>query len=1009
MKISSTYNLLFVFLGICLSSPSQNQQLRSYNLEDGLPQSQVFDMVQDDRGYLWLATQGGGLARFDGKDFEIYNKTNGLKNNYVNALLTSNDSLFIGTNRGLSVKVKHHFYAMETPQIHNIKKVNGGIYLLTNQGVYKVSADLKVKKLLLNKTLDASRINDLIYENGYFWIASSEGFFKVKDINNAEPVLQQMVTDDFVSLLKFENKLFAATANGGMLIFKPDHFDEAILTMETFRINHLSVQNKDEVWVATDDAGIFRLDLNTYDPVLIIDSNQGLAVPNVQKVLKDRQANIWIATSGGGFYKYFQNNFKHYDTSTGLLGNRVYAVHFNENAVWVSHSETGISKIDKNGIHSIETPEAFKGVKLKTISSDQNGNIWMGSDGRGIWLREKKTRDSILEDKSKISELSKIRIPITTTTDHTIDEESGFPFEWIRSIQTQNDTIWAATYSSGIVKFTFNTSTEKVKVHQVFSSAEGISDLQIKQTLLHNQKLWYATQNGHLGYIQNNKVAHLGAVLDEDVAINSILINNNSMFLGTAGRGIWWSDMEGQLNFKKLKGAKPLTSENCLQLIFDGEGFLWLGTERGVDKIDLSADTEILDVFNFGRNDGFLGIETTLNAIDKDKKGHLWFGTINGLTEFIPAENDSKSLKPDLFFNDVKVAYKSVDSIDLKVWTNSNKILKLQPDQRQISFNYKSVDLDHPNTIEYRTKLNATDWSPWSTSSSTNFSGLAFGNHTFSVQSRNYRWQHSETKQFSFFIERPLYKKAWFQWVVLLLVLLALVLFITSYIKRLKQKNRAAQDRLKMENHLLDLEQKALRLQMNPHFMFNVLNGIKALAKTKPDVMNVTINNFAALLRETLINSRKESISLQEEMNTLHHYIKLEQSMTSKVFDYEITLESDFAADEIQIPPMLIQPFVENAIRHGILKAPRDGKLNIKFCTSETFLHINITDNGVGIYKSQQQKTNSGHQSMALKVTEERLESISGKNTLRISELKETDGSVIGTQIEFKIPLETDY
>ena len=1016
MKINITYyvTLLAFCLHVCINC--QNRQLRNYNLEDGLPQSQVNDLVQDERGYLWLATQGGGIARFDGNTFEVFNETNGLKNNYVNALLTSNDSVFIGTKRGLSVKVKNQFFFSETPQINNIKRLGNTVYLLTNEGFYKFSKELKAQKISLNKTIDTARINDLAFENGYFWIATNKGLFKTKDLDNTENDLHRLVNDDFVSLLRFQSQLFAATANGGILIFRPDNFDEAVLTMESFRINQLSVQNKDEVWVATNDAGIFHLDLDTYEPVLIINSNQGLSVPNVLKVLEDRQGKIWISTSGGGFYNYSQNNFKHYSMSMGLLGNRIYAVHTKDNAVWVSHSETGVSKIDKNGINSVETPERFTGVKLNTITSEQNGNLWMGSDGRGIWLREIIVKDSILEDKSKISELRKIPIPVTTIRDHEINKESNFPFESIRSLQTQNDTIWAATYSSGIVKFSFEPSTKKVKIHQVYASVEGIADLQIKQTLMYDQKLWYATQNGHLGHIQNNEVMHLGAVLDEDVAINCILISNNHMFLGTAGRGIWWSSMEAQLQFKKLKGSKPLTSENCLQLIFDDDRYLWSGSEQGVDKIDLSAQNSILDVFHFGRSDGFLGIETALNAVDKDKNGHLWFGTIKGLTEFIPSESISKSQKPDLFFDDVKIAYKSVDSIDLKLWTNSNKVLKLQPDQTQVSFNYKSVDLDHPNTIQYRTKLNEIDWSPWSSSNSTDFSSLAYGNHTFSVQSRNYRWQESDIKQFSFFIERPLYKKNWFQWMIGLFILCVVGLFVAIYIKRLKQKNKVVQDRLKMKNHLLDLEQKALRLQMNPHFMFNVLNGIKAMAKTRPDIMNTTINNFAALLRETLINSRRERISLQEEIDTLHHYIILEQSMTSKPFEYDITLESDFAADEIQIPPMLIQPFVENAIRHGISKGSRKGKLNIGFSTldysrdgAEAYLQIHILDNGIGIYRSQQNKTSSHHQSMALKVTEERLASIVGEKALNITELKDNEDRILGTKITFKIPLETDY
>jgi len=205
------------------------------------------------------------------------------------------------------------------------------------------------------------------------------------------------------------------------------------------------------------------------------------------------------------------------------------------------------------------------------------------------------------------------------------------------------------------------------------------------------------------------------------------------------------------------------------------------------------------------------------------------------------------------------------------------------------------------------------------------------------------------------------------------------------------------------------LEQKALRLQMNPHFMFNVLNGIKAMAKTKPDAMNNTINNFAALLRSTLTSSRKEKISLQEEIKSLHHYIKLEQQMTQKPFEYRIDLESDYASEDILVPPMLIQPFVENAIRHGILKGSRTGKLQITFFTSETKLKVKISDNGIGIFESQKMKLAKDHQSMALKVTKERLESISGKNPLKIIELKDDDGSTIGTEVQFEIPLETEY
>src|SRR5690606_8955256 len=187
------------------------------------------------------------------------------------------------------------------------------------------------------------------------------------------------------------------------------------------------------------------------------------------------------------------------------------------------------------------------------------------------------------------------------------------------------------------------------------------------------------------------------------------------------------------------------------------------------------------------------------------------------------------------------------------------------------------------------------------------------------------------------------------------------------------------------------------------------LNGIKAMAIAQPDKMNTTINSFATLLRETLLNSRKDTISLEQELNTLNHYIQVEQLMASKPFIYSIKVDKDIAVEEVLIPPMLVQPFVENAIRHGILKGKKPGELSISFYSTADFLYCKIEDNGIGIFTSQQQKTKTDHQSVALEVTKERIESLSGEGAVLIEEVKNDDGTVKGTTITFKIPLETDY
>ncbi|WP_047549037.1 two-component regulator propeller domain-containing protein [Psychroserpens sp. Hel_I_66] len=1010
MKSKSTYKLLLFFFGIFFGNQpainAQNKQLQALTLEDGLPQSQVYAIDQDKKGYVWIGTQGGGLARFDGENFKVFNENSGLVSNYVNAISTQNDTLFIGTKLGLSVKIKNTFINTQTPEINRIYRYENQIYILTNKGVYLVNEDLNVTKINVHIELDNNQINDLLFFEDHFWLASQNGLWKIKSLLNPPKNTEKLENGDFKSIVGFEEKIVASTFNDGTIIFESKDFDNQILIREPLRINN-STLIKDQIWIATQHDGISVIDTKTLFESIALNTSNGLSVPGVKQIFEDKQGNIWIATSGGGLYKYFQNSFKHFNTETGLNGNRIYAVHAVNSKVWISNSEAGLIRIDDFGVNDIEIPEAFSEVKIKTITSDNDGNIWAGSDGRGLLFKGKTIVDSVAVDTLK-NTITKIPLEVEKTK--VLSTETGFPFDWIRSVHAQNDTIWAATYSSGIVEFAYNPSNDSLRVYNTYSTAQGIEDLYIKQMVRDNKnRFWYATQNGHLGYLKNGKITHLGNILNQNVAINSIIFKNNTLYLGTAGKGIWWSNDENFGSFKKLKGAKNSASQNIYQLIFDDQDYLWVGTERGVDKLELDKENVIKDAFFFGRNDGFLGIETCLNAVDKDKNGHLWFGALYGLTEYQPTETNQETEKPTLFLEDVKVEFKSIDSLDFSIWTNSNKILKLNPDQRQMSFTFKTVDIDHPNGVEYRYKLNSNNWSPWSKANTQDLPELNFGGHDFFVQSRNHRWIESEPLRFSFFIESPLHKKIWFQGLLIAVAVLVLALLVYQYIKRLKRNNSEEKKRLELENHLLTLEQKALRLQMNPHFIFNVLNGIKAMAPTKPEKMNETVNSFATLLRETLVNSRKDAINLDQEIKTLRHYIEVEKLMAEKPFEYNIDLKLDLDPEEILIPPMLIQPFVENAIRHGILKGPRNGELYILFENTKDILKVTISDNGVGIFSSQQQKPKTDHQSMALTVTKERLESISGKNALEIKEIELKDGNIGGTTIVFKIPLETDY
>ncbi|EDM44399.1 histidine kinase DhkJ [unidentified eubacterium SCB49] len=1002
--------LLLLVLFFCGNVLAQNNQLRNYTLEDGLPQSQVYDIVQDKIGYLWLATQGGGLARFDGEDFKVFREKEGLASNYIQDLQIAGDRLLIATNKGLSIKNADSIVSIKGRQINTVFEIKDNVFVGTNRGLQKVSETGQTVDLTLHPTLDAAIINDIAFDGVRFWVASNKGLFKIDSLLNPTTV-ENYDTSNFMALQLWKTTLFAATFTQGIVVvYTADENHETVIKNSPTRINNLSIVNN-QLWVGTDTNGISVLDVENFQPIRSIRKREGLAVNHVRTSFLDRDGGIWIATSGAGLYTYFQNDFTHFDVDTGLEGNRVYAVHSASNELYISTSESGISKLDSLGIHKIVSPEKFDNVKIKTITQDHFGNVLSGSDGKGFWQYRSYSKDSLVYSGDTLETMKIDTVQVPTEKHNIYNEDNGFPSNWIRHITSYRDMLLITTYSSGIVKMQYDNKEKKYIQIASFATAQGVEDLLLKSSNRDVEgRFWYGSQKGHLGFIKNDVVTHLGDVLDAGVAINSISFYKNQLYLGTAGNGIWVATLSDTPQFSKLSGAKELTSQNCYQLLFDQEGHLWAGSERGVDKIALGNEGEIVDVFHFGRNDGFLGIETCLNASAIDKEGTLWFGALYGLTKYetsIIAEATDQ--KPAITFEDVSVDYHSVFSTKNVTWT-SNKTLVLNPSQNQISFAYRTVDLMHPKDVQYRFQVDDGAWSPWATDAAQNLVGLNFGMHTFKVQSRNHRWLESEVINFPFLIKTPLYRQLWFQVAALLVVFGIVGLLVYGYIKRLKKKNRKAQEALKLQNHLLSLEQKALRLQMNPHFIFNVLNGIKAMGTSDPQKMETTINTFAVMLREILYNSRKDVISLDQEIKTLHKYLEVEQLMARKPYLYDVKVTSDVDPEEILIPPMLVQPFVENAIKHGISVQAKDkeGVLQVRFSTDNKNLYCSITDNGPGIFESQKNKKATSHQSVALEVTKERIESLGGKGALELKQLEE-NGVILGTEIRFRIPLETDF
>lgn len=237
---------------------------------------------------------------------------------------------------------------------------------------------------------------------------------------------------------------------------------------------------------------------------------------------------------------------------------------------------------------------------------------------------------------------------------------------------------------------------------------------------------------------------------------------------------------------------------------------------------------------------------------------------------------------------------------------------------------------------------------------------------------------------------------------ILLLAVLAFVLY------RSRQRNIRTQ----LEKQNMETEQRMLRSQMNPHFIFNSMSSIQGYITRKDNFTAMTyLSNFAELMRGILENSRKAMISMEEEVNTLNLYIELERLRLKNAFDFSIKIDPELDPEIIYVPPMLIQPFVENAIKHGLKNMNGDGILNIDFKMEKDLIKCSVTDNGIGRDMAGKNKP-EGHQSLGMQVTQERLDMLKQEKKVNchyiIDDLRDVNGKASGTRVDVAIPFEEE-
>jgi hypothetical protein len=535
---------------------------------------------------------------------------------------------------------------------------------------------------------------------------------------------------------------------------------------------------------------------------------------------------------------------------------------------------------------------------------------------------------------------------------------------------------------------------------------------------------WYATRTSGLWMSEGMRLINFNKT---DSTISNSL---NDICFDEHGHVIFGSNT-GEIciatyNYKHLKIEYRINSDNGLQgnsitwLVADQKDKLWAGTNLGMNCIDLDElyKTNTTNIRFIDEENGYTGHSSKKAVLDKS--GNLWIGADDQLIRFntknflSPTNERGKVILKFLEINNIPVD--SILKNRLDPWTSLPVAkMNLKHSENNLIFNYDILNYNDPGKDRFRVRLQGYDktWSNWTARRRSVYTNLPPGQYTFIVESTNLRTQAQAVPlSFEFKILRSWWQ-LWYFNVLGLLILLGLAVLITR--KYTDSKRNQQLQKSEIERKITELEMQALQAQMNPHFIFNCMNGIQYFVlANKMDEVLAYLSDFSKVVSQSLGSATLRMIPLEQEIDFLKSYLRLEQMRFPDKFDYSINCcEGDDAA-VIFLPPMLVQPFAENAIRHGFVNLRRKGHLSVEFKKEgKDLLKCTITDNGIGREKGllKTESTQKNDRPHSGTITETRIRLFNSPYSPNRYKIVYTDlfdnGKSHGLKVELYLPMET--
>lgn len=1002
-------SLTLVFILLAKPIKAQENSLvkfKNFGIPEGLSMSTVFDIEQTPDGYVWLAT-ADGLNRFDGYEFKVFknipNNKKSLQENYITALeVDNNGDLWVGTNAGyLSVyKLKEQSFTRKEfylqsgesnrSKITAIKWDSRGVLWIGTEenGLFSLQESKLVRYHTGNSDLLSNNIQKihLSLANSTMYIGTAAGL-NVWDGSGDKRANKQYLKGGIITGIAVENKvMYVATQGNGRFLIQNDTIVSLANREGADNISDFLIDAKGNTWIGTFSQGIIKKTpngqyLNYYNDPL---DRNSLVNNVVFKVFQDLSGNIWVGTlSGLSIYSPLVHQFGLISSDKGnvigLKDDNIYNIYEDSKRdLWFCTYDGGLSKWSRkqNKItnYLASNTKGLENNSTRVILEESLGKYWVGTGSFGLYL---------FDENNKVFD--------------AIEMESNL--DYVRSlVKTDPHTLWIGC-QNGLFKYDIQA---KKAIKMKGPLLQGL--YQIEHLPQANQLLIGCFGTGVLLFdLATNKVVKQYIHKESD----SLSIGNNNIMcivpwekqkylIGTYGGGFSVFELE-KGTFKNYGVQDGLSNEAIYGIIRDGDE-VWLSSNKGLTKFNLKNQA----VKNYENLSQVQSLEFNEGAFLKDSEGQFYFGGINGVNYFKPDQLIENNIPPKVIIQKVKIFE---EEFPFRSNLAQNGVINLKYKQNFVGFEFVAINYSNPEKCVYEYKLEGVDndWVSTRNSRYAKYINLSPGHYTFLVRASNEDgvWTE-EAKQIQIEIASPFWLRLWFI-VLVALILLGLAVFVVfQRTKRLKNRYQVK---------VLDMELKALRSQMNPHFIFNSINSIQYYILNKnPKTAYTYLSKFSTLMRLILNNSRVDFITLKEEVEALSIYLDLEKMRLEEELEYSISVDDQLEVDAILIPSMIVQPYVENAILHGLAPKTSNRKLHVHMSKIENQIYCVIEDNGIGRNKAKELNSNRTrkHQSTGMQVTKGRLELLNKENfknlSVKIIDLMNENDEPIGTKVEIYIP-----